>query len=355
MAYLSLADWSRRMGPDGSIDDIGELLAQANEIFDDMVWREGNLPTGHIGTVRTGLPQGTWRNFYQGVSFTKSTTAQIEDGIGELVAYSRIDRSLAELEGDVAALRMSEDNAHIEGLSQQMATTFFYGNEAVTQAQFTGLSPRFNTISTANAQNAVNVLNAAGSGNSNTSIWRVDWGDHTAFCWGEQSGFGFFPKGSKAGLTFEDKGDIRPGFDANRNEFEAYTSLFMWKAGLHIKNWQYFVRIANIDTTTAAGGLASATPPDIFALMSKAVVRLPTAGRRVSGITKVDAPNQPAPATRPAFLWNRTSQEYATIQAIRDRNVLLTPTEYAGQPILEFRGIPIRNCDAIVSNEATLT
>jgi hypothetical protein len=333
------------MGPDGSVDDIGELLAQANEIFDDMLWREGNLATGHIGTVRTGLPQGTWRNFYQGVVFTKSTTAQVEDGIGELVAYSRIDRSLAELEGDVAALRMSEDNAHIEGLSQQMATTFFYGNEAVTQAQFTGLAPRFNTVSTANAQNAVNVLNGGGVASANASIWLA--------CWGEQSGFGFYPKASKAGLTFEDKGDIRPGFDANRNEFEAYTSLFMWKAGLHIKNWQYFVRIANLDTTTA--GLAGATPPDLFALMSKAVVRLPTAGRRVSGITKVDAPNQPAPAMRPAWYCNRTVRQYLDIQAIRDRNVLLTPTEYDGQPIVEFRGVPIRIVDALLSTEATLT
>ncbi|HEX4041773.1 MAG TPA: hypothetical protein VHY10_08745, partial [Xanthobacteraceae bacterium] len=37
---------------------------------------------------------------------------------------------------------------------------------------------------------------------------------------------------------------------------------------IHIKNWQYFCRIANIDTTTA--GLAGATPPDLFALMNKA-------------------------------------------------------------------------------------
>ena len=243
MAYLTLVDLARRMGPDGSIDDIGEMLAQCNEIFDDMLWREGNQPLGHTGTIRTGLPQGTWRNFYQGVAFTKSTTAQVTDTIGELVAYSRIDRSLADLEGNVAALRLSEDNAHLEGLSQQMATCFFYGNELVTQAQFTGLAPRFNTITASNAQNAVNCLSAGGSGSSNTSIWLG--------CWGEQTGFGFYPKGSRAGLVFEDKGDIRPGFDSNSREFEAYTSLFMWKAGLHIKNWQYFVRICNIDVTTA--------------------------------------------------------------------------------------------------------
>lgn len=342
MAYLTLADTVRRMGPDGSIDDIGELLAQCNEIFDDMLWREGNQMLGHTGTVRTGLPQGTWRNFYQGVAFTKSTTAQVTDTIGELVAYSRIDRSLAELEGNTAALRLTEDNAHLEGLSQQMATTFFYGNEQVTQAQFTGLSPRYNTVTTANAQNAVNVIDGGGTASANASIWLC--------CWGEQTGFGFYPKASKAGLVFEDKGDIRPGFDVNSREFEAYTSFFMWKSGLHIKNWQYFLRVANLDTTTA--GLAGATPPDLFAIMSKAVVRMPTAGRRISGITKVDAPNQPAPGIRPAWYVNRTVRQYMDIQAIRDKNVLLKPTEYDGQPIVEFRGIPIRVVDALLNTES---
>ena len=345
MAYLNLADWARRVDPDGNIADIGELLAQCNEIFDDMLWREGNQPLAHTGTIRTGLPQGTWRNFYQGVAFTKSTTAQVTDTIGELVAYSRIDRSLAELEGNVAALRLSEDNAHLEGLSQQMATAFFYANELVSQAQLTGLAPRFNTISTSNAQNAANCLSAGGSGSSNTSIWLA--------CWGEQTGFGFYPKGSKAGLTFEDKGDIRPGFDSNNREFEAYTSLFMWKAGLHIKNWQYFVRICNIDTTTA--GLQGTSAPDLFALMSKAVVRIPAAGRKLAGISKVDAPSAPAPAFKPAWYCNRTVRQYMDIQAIRDKNVLLTPREYDGAPIVDFRGVPIRVVDALLNTEATLS
>lgn len=345
MAYLTLADWARRQGPEGSIDDIGELLAQCNEIFDDMLIREGNQALGHTGTIRTGLPQGTWRSFYQGVSFTKSTTAQVTDSIGELVAYSRIDRSLAELEGNVKALRVSEDNAHIEGLSQQMASALFYSNENVSQNQLTGLAPRYNTVSTATAQNAANVLNGGGVGSSNTSIWLC--------AWGEQTGFGFFPKGSKAGLVFEDKGDIRPGFDSNNREFEAYTSFFQWKMGVHIKNWQYFVRIANLDVTTA--GLSGTTPPDIFALMSKAVVRLPTAGRRISGITKVDAPNQPAPAIRPAWYCNRTVRQYMDIQAIRDKNVLLSPREYDGIVIETFRGVPIRIQDSITNAEAALS
>ena len=54
-----------------------ELLSQTNEILDDMLVVEGNLPTGHQTTIRTGLPQATWRLLNQGVQPGKSTTALV--------------------------------------------------------------------------------------------------------------------------------------------------------------------------------------------------------------------------------------------------------------------------------------
>ena len=346
-AYVTLADWGRRIGPDGSIDDIAETLSQCNEVFDDMLWREGNLPTGHKSTIRTGLPIGTWRAMYQGVPFTKSTTAQVVDGTGMLEAYSRIDRKLAELEGDIAEFRRSEDNAALEGLSQQMATTIWYGNSAINQTQFTGFSPRFNTVCASTAQNAANVLDGGGTGSSNASLWIIGWGERTAF--------GIFPKGSKAGLLFEDKGNIRPGFDSNGYEFEAYTSWFRWEGGLVVKDWRYVVRIANLDTTTSAGGLASTTPPDLFAYLSKAMVHMPTLTKKTSGITKTDAPDEVAPPLNPVIYCNRTVRQYMDIQAIRDKNVLLRVEDYDGMPITTFRGIPIKINDALLNTEARVT
>lgn len=347
MAYLTLLDWGRRVDPEGNISDIAELLSQCNTVFDDMLWTESNLPTGHKTTVRTGLPQGTWRMLYQGVAPTKSTTAQVTEGLGELTAYSILDKTLAELGGKVAETRMSEDNAHLEGMSQQMATALFYGNQAVSPTQFTGFAPRYNTTNTATAQNAQNVMSAGGSGSSNASIWLVGWGDRTVY--------GLFPQGSKSGLTMEDKGDTVPGYDSSGNRFEAYTTYFVWKAGLCVADWRYVVRIANIDTTSAAGGLASSTPPDLFAFLSKAVVRFPTLNKRASGITKTDAPDEYAPGIAPAIYVNRTVREYMDIQAIRDKNVLLRPTEYAGEPVVEFRGLPIRVNDALVNTEGTVS
>lgn len=345
MAFPTLLDWARRQDPEGHIDEIAELLSQCNEIYKELPWREGNLPTGHQGTVRTGLPQGTWRAMNQGVAPSKSLTAQIMAGAGVLSALSQIDKDVADLNGDTEGFRVSEDNAHLEGMSQQMATQFIYGNSMTAPTQFTGLSPLYNTTSLSTAQNAKNVLDGGGSGNDNLSIWLAGWGDRT--------GFGYFPKGSMAGLQFEDKGDVLFAYDANNLPFRAYTSWFEWKAGLFVEDWRYFCRIANIDTTTA--GLAGPNPADLFALMSKAVVRLPTLTMRASGITETDAPDEPAPGIVPAWMVNRTGREYMDIQAIRDKNVLLGFKDYAGEPVTEFRQIPIRVNDCQLDTEATVS
>lgn len=344
MAFLSLMDAARRMDPDGDIDTIAELLSQCNEFFKDMTWSESNQDTGHKSTVRTGLPQGTWRLPYAGVPYSRSTTAQVVDGMGYLSAYSQIDKRVAELGGKTAQIRMTEDSAFLEGMSQQMATTFFYGNSATSPSQFSGFSPRYNTVSTSTAQNAQNVLDAGGTGSSNLSIWLVGWGDMTSF--------GIYPKGTKAGLNFEDRGDVVPGYDSSGNPFPAWTSYFEWNAGLVTRDWRYNVRIANVDTTSGAGGLFGTTPPDLYYLLSKAVVRLPTMSKRVSGITETDAPDEPAPGINPAIYCNRTGRESLDIQAIRDKNVLLKPTEYAGQPVVEFRGVPIRVNDCLLNTES---
>lgn len=343
--YPSLVDWARRADPDGSIAIIAELLSQCNEIMKDMIWQEANQPLSHKTTVRVGLPQGVWRAAGQGVPSSKTLTAQFTDSIGELVDYSVVDKSIAQLNGNVAKFRYSEDMGHIEGLSQQVASAMFYSNEATNPTQFTGFAPRYNTINTATAKNAANVLNAGGTASSNLSIWLIGWGDHTTF--------GIFPKGSQAGLIYEDKGDITPQYDSNGNRFEAYTSLFQWKVGLCVKDWRYNVRICNVDTTTA--GLQGPTPPDLFTLMSRAVVRLPTASRRLSGITESDAPGDPVPGIMPAWYVNRTGREYMDTQAIRDRNVLLSSKDYAGDPVVMFRDVAIRVVDALTNTETALS
>jgi paraquat-inducible protein B len=166
---LTYADWAKRMEEDG-IAAIIELLSQTNEILLDMLVLEGNLPTGHKTTVRTGLPQATWRLLNYGVPQGKSTTAQIVDTTGNLETYAEVDKDLADLNGNTSEFRMSEVTAFLEGMNQQMATTAIYGNTGVNPERFMGIAPRYNTVTTATAQTAANVIDMGGTGSTNTSL-----------------------------------------------------------------------------------------------------------------------------------------------------------------------------------------
>lgn len=342
MANVSLADLGRRLDPGGKLMYMSELLSQCNEMIDDLPMVEGNLPTGHLVTLRTALPKGTYIRFYQGTPYTASRGAQVQFGLSLLRAYSQVDKRMAMIGGNEKALREQEDLAHFEGFSQQQSGTLIYGNTWVNPEQFTGVMPYYNTVASATAQVAQNVFDAGGTGTSNASILLMGWGERTCH--------GIYGKGAKAGLVFENKGDVVPGFDSNNNRFEAFTSLIEWELGLAVADWRYNVRVANIDTTTA--GLAGASPPDIFAILSKVVMRLPTAGRRLSGVTKTDAPHGYEPPVRLKFYWNRTVAEYAAIQAIRDKNVLIGSKEYAGAPILDFRNVQFGVVDQLLNTES---
>ena len=128
---LTLADWAKRLDPDGKVEyKIAEILGQTNEVLDDAVFVEGNLPTGHRVTVRTGLPAVYWRALNQGIPSSKSTTAQVDEAAGILEARSEVDKDLAMLNGNTAQFRLSEDTAFLEAMNQTQATTLFYGNPA---------------------------------------------------------------------------------------------------------------------------------------------------------------------------------------------------------------------------------
>lgn len=344
-SWPTLVDLASRLDPEGKIPIIAEMLSQANDYAADLPWVEANETTGHEFVFRTSIPAGAWRSYNMGVPYGKSTTAKARVGLGMLEDYSQVDRALAEHSGDREKFRESEDVAFMEGMSQTIAQTFFYGNTTVNPATFMGLSPFYNTINPNTAQNAANVINGGGIGNNNASLWLVGWHPDTIF--------GVYPRGSKAGLDMEDKGDVVPGFDSLGNRFEAYTSWFRQQAGLCPKDWRYGVRIANLDTTTA--GLAGPNAPDLFALMAQAIMLPPDTNMALSGITQTDAPMADSGGKRFVWYGNRTIRHWMDVQSMRDRNVLLQLEDYAGKPVTGWRGIPIKVVDQLLTTETALS
>jgi hypothetical protein len=336
---LTYADWSKRMDDDYHTATIIELLSQTNEILDDMLVVEGNLPTGHKTTVRTGLPQATWRLLNQGVPNAKSTTAQIVDTCGNLETYSVIDKDIADLNGNTAEFRISESKAFLEGMSQQVASTLIYGNQGLNPERFTGFAPRYSTKTAASAATAANVLDGGGVSSTNTSIWGVVWGSDT---W-----HATFPKGKITGLQHRDMGEW-PVSDSSGNTYQAYREHFKWEIGLVGRDWRYAFRIANIDVTQLTGVAAA----NLINLIVRGLYRLPTAPVGATTIQTSDTPSIRASMGRTVLYCNRVVRTYLDLQAMNKTNVLLRIEEFDGKPVTTFRGIPVRTCDAILNNEA---
>lgn len=339
---LTYADWAKRVDDGFRIASIIELLSQTNEILDDMLVVEGNLPTGHKTTVRTGLPQATWRLLNSGVPNAKSTTAQIVDTCGNLEVYSVIDKDIADLNGNSPEFRLSEVRAFLEGMSQQVAATLIYGNQHINPERFTGFAPRYSTLNTATSQTANNVLNGGGLASTNTSIWVVTWGSDT---W-----HGTFPKGKMTGLQHKDMGEW-PVSDANGNTYQAYRDHFKWEIGLVGRDWRYCVRIANIDVTQLTGVSAA----NLINLLVRGLYRPPTQPAGVGAIQSSDSPSVRANMGSMYIYCNRVIRTYLDLQAMNKTNVLLALREYDGKVMTTFRNVPVRTCDAILNNEAALT
>jgi len=322
----TLLDLAKATDPDGRIAAIVEILNETNEVLADMSWMEGNLPTGHRTTIRSGIPAPTWRRMYQGVQPNKSTTVQVTDNTGMLEAYAEVDKALADLNGNTAAFRLLEDRAHIEGMNQEIASTLFYGNEGTEPEAFTGLAPRFNDTTAANGDNIVLGGSAVGQ-TDNASIWLVVWGPQTCH--------GIVPKGSSAGLQMKDMGEVTiEDVDGLGGRMQAYRTHYRWDAGLTVRDWRYIVRIPNIDKSAlTADATAGADLPD---LMFQAMELVPN----MSG-------------GRPVFYMSRNTRTFLRRQlSNKVSGSTLTIDQVGGVPVMSFQGVPIRRVDALSADEA---
>lgn len=319
----TLADVAARMTADGKIDpNIVEMLNETNEILDDMTVIEANGFTEHKTTIRSGLPAATWRKLNYGVQPSKSKTVQVKDSMGMLENYAEVDKALADLNGNSAAWRLSEDRPFIEGMNQDMATTLFYGDSSADPEKFMGLTPRYNSLS---AENAMNIIDAGGTGSDNASIWLIVWGPNTCHT--------IYPKGSPAGLKSEDLGRVTLT-DANGGRFEGYRTHYKWDIGATLRDWRYVVRIANIDVSDLTKNAASGA--DLIDLMTQALELVPNVG--------MGRPAFYAPRKLRSFLRRQITNKVAAST--------LTMEAVAGKKVVTFDGVPCRRSDALLLTEA---
>jgi hypothetical protein len=320
--YISLADVYRRQDANNKFTPIIELLAAMNPILDDAMAVECNQGATHLTTVRTGMPVATWRKLYQGVQPTKSTTAQVIDTTGMLEAWSEVDAKLVKLSGSPAELRLSEATAFIEGMSQQAASAIFYEDTATTPERMLGLRPRFNDSTAAGT--GTQIVKAGGVGADNASIWFVVWGESTVHL--------LYPKMSKAGLSRNDIGE-ETRMNTDGSLYRVMREQFTWDIGLSLRDYRYVTRVANIDVSDALAGTV-----DVIPFMIQAYYKLWQ--RRIAN-------------GKLAIYCNRDIKTALHLKARSTvTNSTLAIEKIEGKEIVTFMGAPIREVDALLSNES---
>lgn len=313
---------SRQDGNGNVITDLVEMLNETNDVLQDMTFIEANNSTSHKTTIRSGLPNAEWRKLYQGVQPSKSTVVSVSDSIGMLEAYAEIDKALLNLNGNSAAWRLSEERAFVESMNQEMAKSLWYGDASIEGEKFTGFAPRF---SRKDAENGRNIIDAAGTGNDNTSIWLVVWSQNTCH--------GIYPKGSEAGLSKEDLGEDTMT-DANGGRYQGVRTHFKWDMGLTVRDWRYVVRIANIKESDLRKD--SSAGADLIDYMTQALELVPNLN-----------------LGRAAFYCNRNIRSFLRRQiANKTVNSTMTLDNVAGKHVVTFDGVPVRISDALLSTEA---
>lgn len=322
-SFVDLIDIYKLQDSKGQYVAVIEMLMEMNPILEDAIAVECNKGTSHLHTVRTGLPTVSWGKLYKGIPQSKSSTAQVEDTTGFVEGLSSVDVRLLKLSTNEGAVRLSEAMSYIEAMNQEVATKMFYGNTADDPEEFMGLSPRFSDLS---APNGNQIIDAGGVGVDNTSVWFVTWGDQQCQL--------LYPKGTMAGVNREEKGEQRVT-DANGNAYYVKEELFTWHVGLAVKDWRYVSRIANIDVSNMQAGSVA-----LYDFMRKAYYKLQN--RRVAG-------------GKICIYCNRDVLEaldaLATNAGASDNFVRLQRSEVEGQEVLTYRGIPIKETDAIVNTE----
>lgn len=326
-AYITLLDLA--LLPDGKKDPYINLLAQINPILEDALALPCNDGTRHNTTVLTGLPTVTWMKLYKGVPASKGKFQSVVDTTGVMESACEVDERLvkmiAKAEGK-AQLRYEHAMAHLEALAQEAATAIFYHDSDADPSKPMGFSPRFNSLS---AENSKQIIDAQGTGSGLTSIWLITWdrmGSHLLYL-----------ENGKAGIEREDKGQV-PKQDASGNTYFVLREDFKWNLGLSVRNWQYVVRIANIDVDDLT--IDAATGADLIELMTRAYYR--HKGRRVA-------------MGRTYWYMSTNIVMYLDFQARNqaNKNIFLTfqQTGPNAKEVLHFRGIPCRECDAILESE----
>lgn len=334
--FLGLADIFKRTDAGGSVSQIMEMMnGTAQDIFTDFMMMECNDGTKHIYTTRTGLSAVGWGALYEGIVQGKTTTQQVTETTGFAEKLISVDERLLKLAGSNANLiRQQESEADLESMAQELVTALFYHNPNTNARLPKGLAPRLGTLATSGA--GAQIVDAGGTGSDNTSLWIVTWGGSGLNC--------IYPKGTMAGIAQEDMGRQRV-LDASGNPYFVQEEKISAHCGFALGDYRRVARIANIDVSDTIAGSV-----DIYKFLRQAYYKVQGLRNKNVSVTNDTMPG------RSVIYCNRTVLESLDALGMgggsaANAKLQLRSMEIEGKEVLSYRGIPIRETEALLNTE----
>ena len=310
---LTLLERMHRNSENADAARIIEALSQTNSILQDAPAIEANERTVHTSVVRTALAHGTHRIYNQGIQTSASQTKVVHDVVCELAGYSYADKKLVDEAANPTEFLNGEVSSFIEGMGQDQAEDFVYGNHGADSAYMDGFAIRRPKID----EKLCIDMGGTTTGKL-TSVYIVKWARDKAHV--------IFPKGaSGCGVSRVDKG-VQTVDAPSGGKMEAYVNYFTASYGLAVRNDKSLIRLANIDTATTKAD-------DVIKTILKASHNLAIGDGTI------------------CIYGNADVLSLLDVATVDKSNVCYTDKDPWGNELLKIRTMRLRQVDAILSTE----
>jgi hypothetical protein len=304
---------------------MGKVLSEDNDPLADMPIYPGTEKMGYKGVRESSLPTPQIIKVGDGWDASKAEWDPFTETISMFKDRIAIPRDALRIQPNPGQKRELIRGRHIEGFGQGVANHLIYGTSTATPEKFDGLSVRYTTPDASNPINPTNgdygVYDMGGSGSDTSSIFLIQWA--------EDKVCGLSPMNdAQAGLRMEDKGLQYVDAENSKKRWD-YIDELEWDIGLKVEDYRAVARIRNIESALTA----------IDADLWKKLVE---ARNNFKGKETV---------------WAYTNSKIFThldILTAQKNNVRYSSNNPYGKPLLMFRDMPIRRCDALLETETAV-
>lgn len=315
------------------------MMEETHHLFKDMRWKTCNCGSVHKATIVTALPEAHMRRLYKGFKVSKGGRAQITEDTGMAGTMCRIDHKEFELNGSSAGWLTQNISEGTDALANMVARELFYGDRDVNPESINGLCKRMGKcngkdklkasynvmsamdISTETKAKAVKALTDL------TSIYFVGHGD--------RGFYGLVPKNGHSVVNQKtiglDGGHLID--DEEGRPYPAIDVILDMDYGCCLHDFRFAARLANISVASLEPGSASFI--DLWDKLTRIYYKI----------------NKYKGAASWSMYVNSVIFTYLDLQAQKKVMPTLTYQTIDGKEILAYRGIPIKEDEAIVVGE----